>query len=147
MTQIYYCKNFRGGGKIRVLLINKNFMEKISQNQIDVPMSGVENVEALKLEWGPELGKMNWNDAQVKIKELNSKLAEGEKPWRLPTRKELIAALEKIDSTSTGFTKGMFYWPSAEVDGDVAYFGYGSGGNVHYNDDYVINEHLVRCVR
>ncbi len=65
--------------------------------------------EGQKLEWGPDLDEMNWNDAQEKIKELNSKLSEGEKPWRLPTKDELVAEFKKTGSIPAGF-QGYWYW-------------------------------------
>lgn len=68
-----------------------------------------ENVEASKLEWGQELGPLSYNEANKKIEELNTKLAEGEKTWRLPSKEELLAEFRKTNSTPVGFQNG-FYW-------------------------------------
>jgi len=65
--------------------------------------------EGQKLEWGPELGLGSWDEAQAKIEELNSELAEGEKPWRLPAIEELQAEFKKTNSTPSGFRR-YYYW-------------------------------------
>ena len=44
------------------------------QSTQDVPVAEAK-AEGQKLEWGPDLGQMSWNDAQEKIAELNAKLA------------------------------------------------------------------------
>jgi hypothetical protein len=75
----------------------------------NIPEPGIENIESSKLEWGPDLGEMSWDDAQTKIAELNKGLAEGEKPWRLPTKDELVARFEKTNSTPTD---EKYYWSS-----------------------------------
>ena len=74
--------------------------------------------EASKLEWGPELGQISWDDAQEKIVELNAKLAEGEKPWRLPTKDELVAEFEKTGSTPIGFQSGSYWSNTTHLGGD-----------------------------
>ena len=79
-----------------------------------------ETIEKPKLEWGPDLGQMSWNEAQVKIAELNANLAEGEKPWRLPTVEELETEFKKTNSTPFGFRPDA-YW---------------SGDSVPDHDDY-----------
>jgi hypothetical protein len=68
-----------------------------------------ENVDISKLEWGIDLGRISWNDAQAKIAELNKNLAEEEKLWRLPTRYELVAEFKKTGSTPAGF-EDRYYW-------------------------------------
>ena len=107
-----------------------------------------ENIESSKLEWGPELGQMSWDNAQTKIAELNSGLAEGEKPWRLPTADEFKVEHGKNDSIV--FQKGhyltsiqhpkynygvMVFYPYSGDNGDIA-----NG----YKED---PEHYIRCVR
>ena len=86
-----------------------------------------ENIEkAESLEWGPELGRMSYKDALVKITELNLKLRKGESLWRLPTADELMAAFSKASGFShplnAGF-KGDNYWSrtSDPTDDDFAY--------------------------
>jgi len=74
---------------------------------------GTDNIETSSLEWGLDLGLMSWNDAQVKIVELNKGLAEEGKPWRLPTIDELLTEFNKTGSTSNDFL-GDFYWASAK---------------------------------
>lgn len=65
--------------------------------------------ETSKLEWGVELGKMSWDSAQAKIKELNAKLPKGsEKRWKLPTKDQLMDEFSK-NPDPKGF-KGDRYW-------------------------------------
>ncbi len=68
-----------------------------------------ESIEVSKLEWGPEFDLVDWNKAQEKIVEFNAGLAEGEKPWRLPTKDELLAEFHKTDSTPNGFKSSGYY--------------------------------------
>jgi len=68
-------------------------MEKQPKPTTDVPVAEAK-AEGQKLEWGPDLGEMSWNDTQERIKQLNTNLAEGEKLWRLPTHEELLKACE-----------------------------------------------------
>lgn len=75
----------------------------------NIPEPDIENIESSKLEWGPDLGEMSWDEAQTKIAELNTELTEGEKLWRLPTTTEL----EKEFKNSTGFSETN-YWSSEE---------------------------------
>ena len=83
-------------------------MEKIPQNQTDVPVAEAK-AEEYKIEWGLELGDMSWNDAQARIVELNTRLTEEEKQWRLPTRDELLAKFKETNSTPAGF-ESEYYW-------------------------------------
>ena len=53
--------------------------------------------EGQKLEWGPELGKMTWKEAKIKLLNLNVVLTPGSKLWRFPTRAE--AGEPSLDST------------------------------------------------
>ncbi|MFA7252757.1 MAG: DUF1566 domain-containing protein [Candidatus Paceibacterota bacterium] len=74
-----------------------------------------ESVEGPKLEWGADLGQMSWNDALKKITELNATLPEGEKPWRLPTEKELCDEFDydefrKTRSSSAVGFQDNYYW-------------------------------------
>jgi len=77
----------------------------------------LEQIESEKVppieEWGPDLGRMDWNKANTKIDKMNEKLKEGEKKWRLPTRDELQDELNKTDS-KVSFKRGQFdyYWAS-----------------------------------
>ena len=70
-----------------------------------------ENIESSTLEWGPELGKMSWDEAQAKIEELNKNLVEGEKPWRLPESDEIAGGFnfEKRKVVPTDF-KDEYYF-------------------------------------
>ena len=57
----------------------------------DVPVAEAK-AEGQKLEWRREwLLLKPWLEVQQEIVELNSKLTEGEKPWRFPTVDELLA--------------------------------------------------------
>ncbi len=82
--------------------------------------------EGQKFEWGPDLGMMSWNDAQLKIAELNASLAEGEKSWRLPTESELKEVFKKGGPTVDGFQK-TFYWSNSD-DGPWAWAFLWDGG-------------------
>ncbi len=122
-------------------------MEKIPQNQTDVPVAEAK-AEELKLEWGLELGRMSWIDAQKEITKLNKKLEKGEKLWRLPTKDELLAEFERTDSVDF---KHSHYWSSS----DDSLYGYSndnawnirmSDGDAHY-ESKEFSEGLVRCVR
>ena len=113
----------------------------------DVPTPDIENVESLKLEWGPDLGIITWDDAQEKIAELNSKLTEGEKPWRLPTTNELVAQFKETGLAINNFEFGP-YWssitdPDSSWNSDVVNMGNGLRGN--YSKNYT--ETRARCVR
>jgi formylglycine-generating enzyme required for sulfatase activity len=59
----------------------------------DMSTINAENIEASKLEWGSELPKMTWAEAQNKIAELNAGLSERENRWRMPTQSEFEKAL------------------------------------------------------
>jgi len=106
-----------------------------------------ESIESSKLEWGPELGQMSWNTAQSKIEKLNKDLKKGEKPWRLPTKDELVAEFNKAGGTPAGFQRD-YYWSGTTPPG---YSGYaydvnmGSGGVGDSSGDYAYSR--VRCVR
>jgi len=60
----------------------------------DIPIYNLENIESLGLEWGPLLEFLSWYQVEDKIAELNKKLEKGEKPWRFPTKKELVHEFE-----------------------------------------------------
>jgi len=72
-----------------------------------------ENVKSSGLEWAPE----QWNSTvslvhiKERIMELNKNLKEGEKPWRLPTKAELLAEFKKTPSTLVNFME-TYYWTS-----------------------------------
>ena len=70
--------------------------------------------EVSKLEWGPTLGFMSWDDAQEKITKLNSKLTRGEQRWRLPTKDELLLARENLISQSG--SQGPFWSSTLNPD-------------------------------
>ena len=99
-------------------------MQEIPQNQIDIPVAEVK-AEELKLEWGPELGKMFWSGVQEKLAELNKNLEKGEKPWRLPTVDELVAEFKKTGKTPDGF-QSNYYWSSTAHE-NYSDSPYGSG--------------------
>jgi len=82
-----------------------------------------------------ELGKMNWDEAVEKIKELGD-------GWRLPTITELQLIL---DSEHKDLFKKESYWSLSEYSSGSAwvfYFGDGNTYGIDKNDDY-----YVRAVR
>jgi hypothetical protein len=122
-------------------------MEGKEGNNVEVSTPTTENIESSKLEWGPDLGEMSWYDAQTKIAELNSTLPEGEKPWRLPTKDELVAEFKKTGSTPADFQRGA-YWSETTLLPDrpnVAFFVSVEG--IVYNDTKGYPHVLARCVR
>jgi len=108
---------------------------------------GLETIEKPKLEWGPELGEMSWNDAQKKVEELNESLAEGEKKWRLPTKDELATEFRKTNSIPTGF-QSSHYWSSTMYPGfrNSAYTIHMADGSMNH-DEKEYKYTLVRLVR
>ena len=72
-----------------------------------------ESKEKVKLEWGLEIGQMNWYDALKKVDELNLGLTETER-WRMPTSDELLAKFNETESLPEGF-KGGYYLSSTLV--------------------------------
>ena len=113
----------------------------------DVPAAEAK-AEGQSLEWGPDLGKMSYLDALKKIEELNGSLADGEKPWRLPTKDELVDEFNKIKSIPRGFREG-YYWSNEttepEYSDTVVIVNMGSG-HIHLNVKHASNT-FVRCVR
>jgi formylglycine-generating enzyme required for sulfatase activity len=84
-----------------------------------------ENIEATpKIEWGPDLGLMSWNDTQEKVAELNANLSEGEKAWRLPTSTELRKALSDQfrDEKRNDFRESTYYWCDSENENGCMYY-------------------------
>jgi len=77
--------------------------------------------EASKLEWGPSLGLMTWDNATKKLDELNTSIKNGEKPWRLPTVKEITDAIDNGEEfnfySQGGGTEmaGICYYLTSEV--------------------------------
>jgi hypothetical protein len=159
-------------------------MEKPILDSLD-SMEGLENPEVkeelenseikLSFEWGPELGRMSWNDTQEKIAELNETLGEGERPWRLPTKEEwlevvkpLAAVTEKIDKKK-GWSKideersenaikriirennlktNNSYWSSTDVPDDSTKVWYLETHDLSFRKaDKNVGLNLVRCVR
>ena len=84
-------------------------LDKIFGSGINV---AAENAEQIKLELKVEAKDMTWDEAMEELIKLNEGLTEGEKPWRLPTTKELGAMdLPSISS----FTDGCF-WSSEKTE-------------------------------
>lgn len=82
-----------------------------------------------------ELGKMNWNEAIAKVKELGD-------GWRLPTLTELQLIW---DSQHKDLFQKEWYWSSSEFDSYAAWeFGFNAGNTNYYNKDYL---NYVRAVR
>lgn len=82
-----------------------------------------------------ELGKMTWNEAIEKVKELGD-------GWRLPTLTELQIIW---DSENKDLFKKECYWSSSEYYSYYAwrfYFFYGNASNAYKSDAY-----CVRAVR
>lgn len=95
----------------------------------------IQKIPAKTLEWGKTAdNKMNWEDAKNWCK----KQGEG---WRLPTRIELLQALE---GKVSGFKDG-YYWSSAEYSVTCAWFQHFTTG-YQFNTNK-IDSHYVRCVR
>jgi hypothetical protein len=89
-----------------------------------------------KLELGPTLGEMTWDEIPAKLEEINKTLKPGEKPWRLPTKEEyneieapivkiaqdeFLREDKKIDKIkekigSLGFTGNVGYWSGSNSD-------------------------------
>ena len=128
----------------------------------DVPEAEVK-AEGQKLEWGPELGGMSWDDAWKKVVELNNGLLEREKKWRVPFSSELVAEFRKNNSTPVGFSP-VNYWaaemdPNQDVGHDVTIPGldgyihhsYSRTVNMENGNDGTVSErtinHKVRFVR
>ena len=92
-----------------------------SQLPMDIPTPGAESVEASELEWGPELpltyDKAYWKDTIHTIDILNKNLKLGEKPWRLPSRDELITEFNKTAKTPSNFNGD--YWSETTDPGDA----------------------------
>jgi len=112
-------------------------MEEIPQNQKDVSVAEVK-AEGQELEWGPELqGSISYGTAQEEITELNTGLSEGEKPWRLPTKDELLAKSELMLKSGSRFSSlgGDEYWSSTvdPIEPDYVYFVNMYTGHVNSN--------------
>lgn len=106
-----------------------------------------ENIEESKLELGPNLSPMSWNDAQEKISKLNKNITKGEKPWRLPSKDELVAEFKITNSTPDGFISD-FYWSGTTHpdNSDIAYVvTMGFGEVVTFAKD--VPDIRARCVR
>jgi hypothetical protein len=93
----------------------KQAEEDTRQAEMDEKPTAVEIAEALKLEWVEQDSPNNWYGVRKLIKELNENLEPDEKPWRLPTQKELLAKIttfgpEKngLYRSSTGAVSGGF---------------------------------------
>lgn len=126
------------------------FGKKIGEPEVttDVPAAEAKS-EGQKLEWGPELGRMSWDDAQVKITELNASLTGGEKQWRLPTVNELVGEFKKTNSTPAGFEiYNGYYWSNNKDLGEDSgnrYSVFMCNGTFDYATKDGLN--LVRLVR
>ena len=109
-----------------------------------------ENIEKPKIEWGPELGRMSWDRAQIEITELNSGLKDGEKPWRLPTKDELLAEFNKTNSMPEGFGGGYYLSSSVHPfeSPDAVYQLYMTNGRIGsiYKNEIDGSARLVRDI-
>jgi len=119
----------------------------MSEKIQEVQGQGIESIETQKLEWGPELGQMSWDKAIKEIEQLNNNLKDGEKPWRLPTTKELLDESKKNVLNRTSFL-GDNYW-SADIPGRskdyacfVTFF-----ESTDSCDEKKYTDYYVRCVR
>ena len=109
----------------------------------------VDNIEeAPKLEWGPELGEMSWDDAQDKLVELNGRL-KGKKPWRLPTIKELEKGMgEQFHwKKKLGFKSDISYWSSSGLNDSYIWFSVYTNGSLDSFNTTRDQKKLIRCVR
>ena len=126
----------------------------------DVPVS--ENVESSKLEWGPEfyrgcfppenLGE-EWTDSFYKSRSINriietenSSLKQGEKPWRLPTKDELLAMFnEEHLIKDHGYQGEDYYWTYGE--GEIWLVNRTDGSTRKYGNDTEDVAASIRLVR
>jgi len=142
--------------------------EKIeSNNQYEIEPKLPENIEGdLSFEWGPELGRMSWDEAQEKITELNNSLKEGEESWRLPAKEEWDQVLKpftvakgkgvsgkKLEEILEDIRKNnnlepVHYWSSSTYieDPKAAWVVDMFDGNAGYGDK-AYDLYLVRCRR
>jgi hypothetical protein len=97
-------------------------------------------IRGQKLEVGPNLGEMSWNEIPAKLEELNKTLKPGEKPWRVLTADEFkIIGMELTDQliedivTSSqnpdrirrrfeflGLKQNAYYWSNLSEDTKTA---------------------------
>ncbi len=135
-----------------VLLSDMEQPEKIKQEEFST--HDKESFETMKLEWGETLGYMGWGTAPIIIRELNRKLKDTEKPWRLPTAHELIGEYNKTSSTPSGFKK-EWYWSSTSNSeycyainmSDGQMWGFYLSHKSNPPDSSSADNYLVRCVR
>jgi hypothetical protein len=133
------------------------------------PTNTVE-IDGNKFELGPYLGELNWDDMNKKVAHLNSRLRDGEKPWRILTKDEFgklgepIKAIWNLDRkgisneeraaemnkylNDIGFKAGK-YWTGEEISDTMgstnAWVWTTASG--HVNNYYKIYEFIGRCVR
>jgi hypothetical protein len=111
-----------------------------------------------KLELGPTLGPMAWNEIPEKIDELNKSLKKDEKPWRVLTKEEFERMWEKVGKMrnegsllkenieSLGFKYNELYWSSSNYSSAKAWCT--SLSSILYNTCEHKSEHYsVRCIR
>jgi hypothetical protein len=100
--------------------------EKVPQEKIQ----GEESIEVSKLEWGPDLGEVNWEEALKKLEQLNASLAEGEFKWRFPSEYDL---LDRFKTPGFGgLNPDTYYWfidqDESGPGGDKSWAGINSRG-------------------
>jgi hypothetical protein len=145
-------------------------LEENPKNIVEINEKPIKTIEigGVKLELGPDLDKILWNEKAARLEELNDKLKEGEKFWRLPTPEEFkemgrnIRLLlgennlsdeeihEKIKEyvEDMGFSDGDFFWSDQEsvlYPNDYALGFHTSSGLVF--DGYKNTPYSARCVR
>lgn len=126
-------------------IINEQLLK---HGQPEVPQDSSENIEASKLEWGPDLGEVSVYDIKGKVEELNAGLMKGEKTWRLPSLDELIHEYKRTGSTPVGFLAD-YYWSGTShpnMKGNFYIFDMGEQPGYDYSGPNG-NDHRVRCVR
>lgn len=84
-----------------------------------------ENVEVSKLEWGPDLGEVNWEEALKKLEQLNAGLVEGEFEWRFPSEYDWLDKFKTPDLG--GLNPDTYYWFITD-EGDKSWAGINSHG-------------------
>ena len=79
-----------------------------------------ENREGSKQEWFNKPMSVNFNNIQKKLEEINSQLSEGEKKWRIPTKDELLKAIENKEIDNSQDNGVRWCWTSTKLDDEMA---------------------------
>jgi hypothetical protein len=136
-------------------------LERLERNYTECIINGT------KVELGPTLERIAWNDIQSKLDEINKSLKQGEKPWRVPAKEEFIEIgkplreiwedkklsdqqkKEKAKSyvEALVFAWDSDYWCSTEDAGSPGYAWSWFSNSGYMGTYYKNNKYLVRLVR